>query len=34
MKFDIRVENIENIQFDDYIFKLYRPVNFFSRICS
>ena len=28
-KFDIRVKNIKNMQSDDYIFKLYRHVNFF-----
>ena len=30
MKFDMCFKNIENMQFNGYIFKIYSHVNFFS----
>ena len=34
MKFDLYFKNIENMQFNGYIFKIYSHVNFFSESCS
>ena len=34
MNFDMYVKNKKNMQFNDYILKIYIPANFFSGSCS
>ena len=33
-KFDVRVKDIKNMQYDSYIFKICSHVNFFSERCN